>query len=72
MSFAQGHDPIETLTPQGPDQPFAKRVDLGAAHRRADHLEAEVRKRSVQFGGKYRVIVVDDEAILVVGRNALA
>jgi hypothetical protein len=66
VPFAQGNDPVETLAPQGSDKPFAKRVRLGAAHRRGDHREAEAPQRSDQLGGKDRVIVVDDETVAVV------
>jgi hypothetical protein len=54
VSFAQWNDPIEALTTQSPDWPFAERVRLRAAHRRSAHLEAEVRKRNVQLGEKDR------------------
>ena len=52
MPFAQRNDPIEALPPQSPDQPFAKRVRLRTMHRRDDHLEAQVRQRSVQLSRK--------------------
>src|ERR1019366_1783011 len=66
VPLAQRNNPVQTLTPQSPDQSFAKRVRLRAAHRRGDNLKAEPGQRSVQFGGKDRVVVVDDETILVV------
>jgi hypothetical protein len=66
VSLAERNDPIEALTPQGPDQSFTKRVRLRTTHRRGDHLKAEPGQRSVQFGGIDRVVVVDDETILVV------
>src|SRR5271170_7317197 len=72
MPFAQRNDPIEALPPQSPDQPFAKRVRLRTMHRRGDHLEAKVRQRSVQLGRKDPVVVVYDEAILVVGRDSFS
>ncbi len=45
---------------------------MGAVHRRLDNLQAETGQRAVQFGGEDRVVVMDDEAILVVGRDGFS
>ena len=66
VPFAQWNDPIEALPPQGSDQPLAERISLRAMHRRDYHFKSKPRQRSVQLRRKDRVVVVDDEAILVV------
>jgi hypothetical protein len=45
---------------------------LTAQAARIPDVLREVRKRSVQLGGKDRVVVVDDEAILVIGGHDFA
>src|SRR5208283_1540607 len=72
MPFAQWDDPIQTLAPQCPDEPLAKRVRLRTADGRSDHCKAEPGHRSIEMGGKDRVVVVDDETIRVVGGDGLA
>jgi len=41
VPFAQRNDPIQTLTPQSPNQSFTKRVRLRAAYRRSDYFKPE-------------------------------
>ena len=72
MPFAQRNDPIEALPPQGSDQPLAERISLRAMHRRGYHFKSKPRQRSVQLCRKDRIVVVDDEAILVIRGNGFA
>jgi len=72
MPFAQWNNPVQALPPQSPDQSFAERVRLRAVHRCSNRFKAESGQRSVQFGGEDPVVVVDDEAILVVERNGFS
>ena len=72
VRFTQRNDPIEALPPQGSDQPFAERISLRAMHRRGYHFKAKPRQQSVQLRRKDRIVVVDDEAILVVRRNSFS
>ena len=66
MLLVQGDNPIQTLTPKCPNQPFAQRISLRAANRRPYDFEAETGHRRIELGGKDRVAVVDDETVRVV------
>ena len=48
MLFGYGNHPIQAFPPEGPDQPFAERIRLRAAHRCFDDLKAHVRDRSIE------------------------
>jgi len=71
MPFGQGDQPIQTLPPEGPDEPFAKRIGLRAPHGRLAHLKAEVCYRRIAAGGEDRVAVMEDKPVRVVGRDCL-
>ena len=66
MLFRYRNDPIQAFPPEGPNQPFAERICLRAAHRCFDDLKAHVRHRSIELGGVDRVVVMQDEPIRVV------
>jgi hypothetical protein len=72
VPFAERDNPIHTLSSECADHPFAKCVGLRTARRRFDHGQAQTGQRLVEVGRKDRIAVVDDEAILVVGRNGFA
>jgi len=72
VPFAERDNPIHTLSSKCADNPFAKRVGLRTANRRFDHGQAEPGQRFVEVGGKDRIAVVDDEPILVVGRDGFS
>ena len=66
MLFGYGDNPIQALTPEGPDQPFAERIRLRAAHRCFDDFKAHARYRSIELGGEDRVVVMQNKPIHVV------
>ena len=66
MVLGQGYNPIQTLAPEGADQPFAERICLRAAHRCFDHFKAQVRYRSIELGGEDRVAVMQDKPVRVI------
>jgi hypothetical protein len=66
MRLGQGNDPVQTLAPEGPDQPFAERICLRAAHRCFDDFKAHVRYRSIELGGEDRVAVMQDKPVRVI------
>ncbi len=66
MLFGYGDNPIQALTPEGPDQPFAQRIRLRAAHRCFYDLKAYARYRSIETGGEDRVVVMQDKPVRVV------
>jgi len=66
MLFGYGDDPIQALTPEGPDQPFAERIRLRAAHRCLDDLKPHAGYRNTESGGKDCVVVMQDKTVCVV------
>jgi len=63
---------IQTLTPQGSDQPFGIGIRLRSLHRRAQHLQAEGLLLLVYFFRKDRIMVVNERPIVVVAGKCLA
>ena len=43
MLLGQGDNPIQTFTPEGPDEPFAERIRLWAPNRCFDDCKAQAR-----------------------------
>ena len=72
MVLGQWDNPIETLPPQGPDEPFAKRIRLRAPHRCCDDLKAEVYERLIEFMREDRVVVMEDKPVSMVRRDSFA
>ena len=71
MRIGQRNDPIETFTAQCSDEPFAQRVGLGAVYRCPDGGKTQVRHRSIEFGGKDRVAVMNDKTVRMVRGDGL-
>ena len=66
MLFGYRDHPIQALTPEGPNQPFAERICLRAAHRRFDDLKAHACYRRIELGGEDRVAVMQDKLVRVI------
>ena len=67
MPFGYRDHPIQALTPDRPDQPFAERIRLRAARRCFDDFEAHARYRSIKLGGEDRVAVMQDKPVRALG-----
>src|SRR5919106_5190427 len=73
MAAGDDEQPVETLSPNGPDPPFRDGVRLGRSVGRADYLDTLRRKDVVECGRELAVPVVYEKAHLcqtVVGVNA--
>ena len=66
MRLGYRDHPIQALPPEGPDQSFAERICLRAAHRCFDDFEAHVRYRGIELGGEDRVAVMQDKPVRVI------
>jgi len=62
MPFIQHNQPIQTLASDRADQPFAERIRLRRAKRRAKNLDPTAPKYVVKTVGEFLVLVASQEA----------
>ena len=72
VRLIDGDHEVETLPPDGTDQPLAKGVSLGRTVRRSQWCYAQDTKRGIELRGEDAIAVVNDEPVALVSGNALA
>ncbi len=72
MGFSQGNQPIEALSANGPDEPFANRVGRRTSRRRFQYFDPEFRDRRVEVCGKNAIAIMQQVLVSLLQSNRLS
>ena len=71
MAFRQRDEEVETLPPDGSNEPFAVGIRLGCSNGGSQNADTEALQRRVQTRREDGVAVVDDESVRMIERQKL-
>ena len=69
---AQGDHVVQTLAPEGSDEPLTKTVGEGTPARAFQHTQSEVSNGLIQIRGKDAIAVMNEVPIAMIGGDGFA
>jgi hypothetical protein len=72
MPVVQWHHAVQTLAPQGSNDPFTDRIRHRHPHRRFEHTQSHMPDASIQLVGKNSIPIMDQAPVAVIDWNRLS